>query len=153
MSKQPTGFNIRVYGISIDGRKRLLITDEFRLGMRMTKFPGGGLILGEGTTDCLRRECREEFGQEIRILDHFYTTDFFQPTYLLKTPQQLISIYYLMKPEFPEQIPVSGKAFDFKDEEGAQTVRWVDLKTFDEEMMTFPIDKKVLGMLKVNFGG
>ncbi|MFP4469464.1 MAG: NUDIX domain-containing protein [Bacteroidales bacterium] len=148
MSDEVKGFNIRVYGIAFDERKRLLITDEYRLGMRMTKFPGGGLELGEGTIDCLRRECREEFGQEIRILDHFYTTDYFQPTYLLKSPHQLISIYYLIEPEFPEKITVSEKAFDFKDEEGAQTFRWVDLKSFDEEMMTFPIDRKVLGMLK-----
>lgn len=56
--------NIRVYGL-IFCKGLLLITDEFRLGMPMTKFPGGGLIKGEGTIDCLKRECMEELGQEI----------------------------------------------------------------------------------------
>ena len=43
-------FNIRVYGFLIDERK-ILVSDEFRLGMFMTKFPGAGLIYGEGLTE------------------------------------------------------------------------------------------------------
>ena len=47
-------FNIRVYGFLID-EGCILVTDEFRLGIFMTKFPGGGLIYGEGMIDCLKR--------------------------------------------------------------------------------------------------
>ncbi len=40
-------FNIRIYGLfPVDGY--ILVTDEFRLGMFMTKFPGGALEFGEG---------------------------------------------------------------------------------------------------------
>ncbi|MBL4734821.1 MAG: NUDIX domain-containing protein, partial [Flavobacteriales bacterium] len=69
---------IRVYGVWIDGDNQVLLSDEFHNGIRMTKFPGGGLEPGEGPIDSLRREWMEELGVEIDILDHFYTTDFFQ---------------------------------------------------------------------------
>ena len=48
-------FNIRVYGLLVEAG-RILVTDEFRLGIFMTKFPGGKLNFKEGTIDCLRRE-------------------------------------------------------------------------------------------------
>ena len=70
-------FNIRVYGFLFDEGK-ILVTDEFRLGMMMTKFPGGGLKYGEGLIDCLKREFMEELHAEAHITSHYYTTDFFQ---------------------------------------------------------------------------
>lgn len=146
-------FNLRVYGLAINEKREVLLTDEFRLGRRMTKFPGGGMKPGEGTIDCLRRECREELGQEIHDIRHFYTTDYFQPTFLLPEPQQLISVYYLMQPENPEKIPVTHQPFDFEDVEGAQTFRLVKIAETTEDMLTFPIDKKVVGMLKKYVSG
>ena len=68
-------FNIRVYGIIINKRNEVLLSDEYLMDMKMTKFPGGGLRFGEGTIDCIRREAMEEFGQEIEIISHYYTTD------------------------------------------------------------------------------
>jgi 8-oxo-dGTP diphosphatase len=147
-----TKFNIRVYGLVINEFDQILVTDEFRLGMRMTKFPGGGLKFGEGMIDCLKREFREELEQEIEVADHFYTTEFFQLTRLLKEPQQLISIYYRVKPESPEKIRTTQKQFDFDDVDGAQAFRWFDLKTVTTDELTFPIDKKVLEMLLKLYG-
>jgi len=145
---QITHFNIRVYGLIFNEKKELLLTDEFRLGIRMTKFPGGGLKFGEGTIDCLKREIMEEIGQDIEIVRHFYTTDYFQPTMHLKTTQQLISIYYCVKLLNPNTLKVSDKPFDFKDKEGAQSFRWVSLERINEKDLTFPIDKHVLQLLK-----
>ncbi|MDO8952586.1 MAG: NUDIX domain-containing protein, partial [Draconibacterium sp.] len=72
-------FVIRVYGVIVNERREVLMTDEYQLGMKMTKFPGGGLEFGEGTIDGLKREFKEECnGQEIKNINHFYTTDFFQ---------------------------------------------------------------------------
>ena len=85
-------FNIRVYGLVINDREELLVTDEFRAGMKMTKLPGGGLIWGEGIHDCLKREFKEELNCSIDILEHFYTTDFFQIS-AFNNEHQLISIY------------------------------------------------------------
>ena len=139
-------FNIRVYGLVINDREELLVTDEFRAGMKMTKLPGGGLNWGEGIHDCLKREFKEELNCSIDILEHFYTTDFFQIS-AFNNEHQLISIYYKVKITTPLLIPISNKIADLKEIEGAQTFRWMPLKELDENKFTFPIDKKIAQML------
>lgn len=152
ITQQIKRFNVRVYGLAVNDKNEILLTDEFRLGMRMTKFPGGGLEFGEGTIDCLRRECREELDQDIEIVRHFYTTDYFQPTRLLKEPQQLISIYYLIRLEEPEVLATTHKRFDFEDVDGAQAFRWASVHNLMPEELTFPIDRKVLSNLQSEMG-
>lgn len=132
----------------IDEQKRLLIADELVHGHRITKFPGGGLEFGEGTIDAIKREMMEETGIETEVISHFYTTDFFQPS-AFNPKAQVISIYYLIKAVSPFTLYVSDKAFDFAEEkEGAISFRWMPLSTISEEAFTFPIDKKVAGLLK-----
>jgi len=138
-------FVIRVYGIGIH-KGHLLVIDEFWYNTPMTKFPGGGLEFGEGTIDCLRRECREELGQEVEITGHFYTTDFFQETRFLPG-RQLISIYYLMHFSAPEAIKVASKPFDFELKEGAISPRWVELGSLDAKEFTLPVDRLVAAKL------
>jgi ADP-ribose pyrophosphatase YjhB (NUDIX family) len=152
MTSQPINkFNIRVYGIHIH-HKSLLVTDEFRLNMRMTKLPGGGLEFGEGTIDCLKRECKEELGNEIFNTRHFYTTDFFQPTTLIGYERhQLISIYYTFDIQKPYRFKTTDKRFDFEDINGAQTFRWVKVDMLTPGEFTFPIDKKVATLIKKRF--
>ena len=140
-------FNIRVYGLLLNDTPTVLVTDEYRFGMEMTKFPGGGLQFGEGSMDCLKRECLEELGQEIEVVRHFYTTDYFQRSEFHKD-QQLLSIYYLIRTAGPVQFIVSSAPFDFEREEGAQSFRWVALEELKEDELTFPVDRKVACMLK-----
>ncbi len=145
-------FIIRVYGLCIH-RGKLLVCDEFWFDTPMTKFPGGGMEFGEGTLDCLRRECREELGQEPVEASHFYTTDFFQPTRFLPG-RQLISIYYRMGLELPGSIPAKELPFDFEQRrEGALACRWIDMELLEEDHLTLPIDRKVAGMLKTGWAG
>jgi ADP-ribose pyrophosphatase YjhB (NUDIX family) len=141
-------FIIRVYGIILNEYNEVLLTDEYRQGMKMTKFPGGGLHFGEGPIDCLRREFREECnGQEIKNIRHFYTTDFFQEAFFYEN-HQLISIYYLAALNGPVAFRITGKLFDFeKMEDGSQCFRWLNLKDASPGMLTFPVDKLVLSML------
>ena len=142
-------FTIRVYGILINEKEEVLLTDEFRMGKRMTKFPGGGLQYGEGTIDCLKREFIEELGQEPFNIKHLYTTDYYQSTALVDPPRQLISIYYTLDVEAPGRIEVTEKIFDFEDVEGAQTFRWVPLIALSPDDVTYPVDKKVAGMIRI----
>jgi 8-oxo-dGTP diphosphatase len=136
-------FNIRVYGLVID-EGRVLVTDEFRLGILMTKFPGGGLKFGEGTIDCLKREFREELRSEINEIRHYYTTDFFQPTTLLPTTMQLINVYYRVNIPKPYHFQTTERRFDFPEiVDGAQNFRWIKIDELTDEDFTFPIDKKI----------
>lgn len=145
-------FIIRVYGIIINNKNEILLTDEFQLNTKMTKFPGGGLEFGEGTVDCLKREIREECnGQEIENIRHFYTTDFFQKA-LFYENAQLISIYYLADLKPPLKFKISEKPFDFKNQSnGNQSFRWVKIKDLNKAELSFPIDKFVAEELEKNF--
>lgn len=139
-------FNIRVYGLIMQDEK-ILLTDEFRLGMYMTKFPGGGLEFGEGTLNCLKRECMEELGQEVEISSHFYTTDFYQPSLYLPDQYQMLSIYYRATLVGEPDFKITEKVNDFPPIDGAQAFRWMSLRDIHPDMFTLPIDKVVAGML------
>lgn len=145
-------FNIRVYGILQDEQKRILVSDEFIRGDYITKFPGGGLELGEGTRDCLQREFKEETGLDVTIGEHLYTTDFFQQSAFNKD-HQIISIYYFVQCDELEKLKTHTKPFDFTPEQTAdlngesEAFRWIDVKDLSEESVTLPIDKAVVRLL------
>jgi 8-oxo-dGTP diphosphatase len=148
MDQPVSKFTIRVYALIINGENEVLLSDEFRLGMRMTKFPGGGLQFGEGTLECLKREAMEEFGQELEIISHFYTTDFFQRAIFFED-HQLISIYYLAGFVEPIRFKISERPFDFDQNiEGNQSFRWKSIHEILPADVSFPIDKKVAEMLR-----
>jgi 8-oxo-dGTP diphosphatase len=141
-------FNIRVYGLVINEKLQVLLSDEFVLDRKMTKFPGGGMHFGEGSVDCLKREAIEEFGQEIEIIEHFYTTHFFQQA-LFYNNHQLISIYYKIKFIEPISFKISSSAFDFPElKNGSQSFRWAGISTLRDEELSFVIDRYVLELLK-----
>ena len=144
-------FNVRVYGILIHDNK-VLVSDEHIKGMNITKLPGGGLEFGEGTIECVIREFKEELALEIEVISHFYTTDFFVNS-AFSVNNQVISIYYLVRPKHPFNpsnagFKISTNAFDFeKKKEGAQSLRWVSLESITENDFTFIIDKRIGEML------
>jgi 8-oxo-dGTP diphosphatase len=145
-------FNVRVYGILIDEKQRLLVSDEFIRGAYITKLPGGGLEIGEGTRDGLAREFMEEANLEVTVGEHFYTTDFFQISAFNNT-DQIISIYYLVHSDKTETVLTKEKPFDFlpdqvADVKGtAEHLRWVPIDELTEETMTLPIDKVAIKLL------
>jgi len=148
MNQEKKGFNIRVYGLIINSHNQVLLSDEFQLGMKMTKFPGGGLEFGEGTIDCLKREAREEFNQEIEVLKHFYTLDYFQPA-MFYSNFQLISIYYKARFKKPVSFKISTKPFDFEEmTNGNMSFRWKSLDNIKGDDLTLPVDKKVAEMIR-----
>ncbi|MFZ4523472.1 MAG: NUDIX hydrolase [Bacteroidales bacterium] len=143
-------FNIRVYGLLVDDGC-VLITDEFRLGIYMTKFPGGGLQFGEGTIECLKREFMEELDMHIEIVKHVYTTDFYQPTTLLPSEMQLLNIYYQVQSQKPYLFSTTNKKNDIPPLDGAQSFRWVKINLLNEEDFTFPIDRHLANQLTNGF--
>jgi ADP-ribose pyrophosphatase YjhB (NUDIX family) len=140
-------FNIRVYGLLINSKQEVLLTDEYRMETYMTKFPGGGMEYGEGTIDCLKREFKEELNIDISIDRHFYTTDYFQPAYFFEK-MQMMSIYYLVSCNNTDSIPTTTIANHIPAIEGKQAFRWAKIESLKAEDLTLPIDKKVVEMLR-----
>jgi len=139
-------FNIRVYGLLIHNNQ-VLVTDEFLMDMEITKFPGGGLEFGEGTIECIIREFYEELNINVSVTNHFYTTDFFVKSAFNDT--QVISIYYIVSTENPEQIITVDTPHQYTDKKnGAQVFRWIPLKKVNALDFTFVIDQKVAEMLE-----
>jgi ADP-ribose pyrophosphatase YjhB (NUDIX family) len=132
-------FNIRVYGIWIHHDK-VLVNKELIRGHEVIKFPGGGLDWGEGTADCLIREWKEELGLNITVLDHFYTTDFFQAS--AYDNSQVISIYYKVSAPLPDTIVNHVRG---------ELTYWMPCRDVSAETFTLPIDKKVGALLQQHF--
>jgi 8-oxo-dGTP diphosphatase len=148
-------FNVRVYGLLFDAHQRLLVSDEFIRGNFFTKLPGGGLEIGEGTRDCLKREFKEETGLDVEIGKHFYTTDFFQISAFNNT-DQIISIYYRAQAKDLSGLITKTKPFDFEPDQidnpkkEAEVFRWVEWNDLSPDTMSLPIDKVVIQLLKQN---
>jgi ADP-ribose pyrophosphatase YjhB (NUDIX family) len=140
-------FNVRVYGLLINDKNEILLSDEEEYGFRFSKFPGGGLEYGEGLIDALKREFLEECNTEVEILKHFYTTDFFIQSAF--NDSQVISVYYLVKSVSELMLNFKVNVFDF-DTEGdlLQAFRWKNVKDLAVDDVTFPTDQKVVELLK-----
>jgi 8-oxo-dGTP diphosphatase len=146
---------IRVYGILINEAKQVLVSDEYIRGNYYTKFPGGGLEVGEGTRDCLKREFKEELNLEVEIGDHIYTTDYFQVSGF-NNAQQILAIYYYVKALEPIKAPLRTVPFDFDEQQmkvyneiqQTETARFIDDAKFSAESVTLPIDKIVAAIVQ-----
>lgn len=150
-------FTIRVYGILLNDKKQVLVSDELIRGMQITKFPGGGLEFGEGTRDCLKREFMEEMHLNVSVGAHIYTTDFFQIS-AFNNKDQIISIYYFAEALEPITAPIRTSAFDFDEQQMSvyketgetETFRFINWEDFNTAQLTLPIDKIVATLLKEN---
>ncbi len=148
-------FNLRVYGILINEKKQVLVSDELIRGSYITKFPGGGLEFGEGTRDCLKREFMEEMNLNVSVGDHIYTTDFFQLS-AFNPGHQIISIYYIATALEEIKVPLRNKPFDFdeaqlkvyEDTKETETFRFINWDDFSAESVTLPIDKFIARKIK-----
>ena len=146
--------NVRVYGILIHENK-LLVSDEYIKGMKITKLPGGGLEHGEGTIDCLKREFIEEMNLKVEVGNHIYTTDIYQQS-AFNHAHQIISIYYFAKALEDITVPLRSTAFDFdeaqlkiyEEKKQIETFRFINWDDFSADAVTLPLDKIAAGIVK-----
>jgi 8-oxo-dGTP diphosphatase len=140
MKEKILNFNIRTYGFLVNDAQEVLISHEREYGMEFSKFPGGGVELGEGITDALKREFVEECGIDISILRHVYTTEEFVLSEFNQT--QVIAIYYLVHAAESELAKISMDPLPAVVEP-AQAFKWISIKELDSKSdLTFDIDKK-----------
>lgn len=129
-------FNIRVYGLCLsNNQEEIIVSKEFYTDKWLTKFPGGGLEYGEGLIDGLIREWKEELDCDIEVIEHFYTTDFFQIS--AWDQSQVISIYYLVKIPNAITLPLDN---------GEEKFYWCIIKQL-KSIINLPIDRIVVEKL------
>ena len=146
---------VRVYGLLIDEQKQVLVSDEYIRGNYYTKFPGGGLEFGEGLREGLVREFQEEMQLNIEVLDHLYTTDFFQRS-AFNPAHQILSVYYRVKALEPIRVPLRETPFEFDPEQldayaktlQTESFRFIQWDDFSSEILSLPIDKIVADLIK-----
>ncbi|WP_285008472.1 NUDIX domain-containing protein [Pedobacter faecalis] len=137
-------FNVRVYGVLINEENQVLISDEQSGDRTFSKFPGGGVELGEGLLEALKREFIEECEVEVEVLSHLYTTDFYEKSSF--NDSQILSIYYLVKPVTPLNLSFKTQVYDF-DEGKLQSFRWVALEKLSMSDVTFRTDQRVVEVI------
>jgi mutator protein MutT len=137
-------FNLRVYGLIINEKREILLSDECRFGHFFTKFPGGGVEKGEGVIDALHREFREELNLEIEQATPFYYNDFYQESAFRKE-DQIVSFYYLVK---CDNSKIKVKTYEIPFQEETEKQRWISIKNLSTKDLTFPIDKVIVDRIK-----
>ena len=140
MNDHINNFNLRVYALIIENDS-VLLSKELIKGKIAIKFPGGGVEHGEGLIDALQREAKEEMGQQLTNIKHFYTTDFFQQS-SFKQQDQLISIYY--KASLSSTESLVQKTNPLPDQ---PVFFWKKIKELNITDLKFPIDRHVLNLI------
>lgn len=136
-------FNLRVYGILVNEGK-ILISHERFMDRTFTKFPGGGLELGEGVVECLVREFKEEMNIEITPSYLFHATESLQISSFYPE-DQVVALYYIVLCHDPTVIDTSKNKENIAEKEEA--FEWVLLSDFRKEMLTFESDREAAGKL------
>jgi len=141
-------FNLRVYGLVRSAAGAILLSEERRAGFEFCKFPGGGVQAGEGILDALHREFKEELDAEIIKAEFFYFNEFYQPS-RFNPNEQVICFYYLATLRDPERLTLMVNNLPIGGEDGDyERFRWISLDQINENILTFPIDRKVLSKFK-----
>lgn len=139
-SKLMKRFNLRVYGVLINENHEILISKETYRGLSFTKFPGGGLCLGESLPDGLIREFKEECNLDIKVEKLLHVTDTLVPSVF--DDSQVIGVYYKVR------ALNSNLSDDFKVEnydeqnDSFQLFQWIPTRKLTAEDFYFDMDQE-----------
>ena len=142
-------FTQRTYGILINKKQEVLISDEFRFGRYFRKFPGGGVEKGEGILDALKREFKEELSLEIDSHEFLFFNDYFQQS-SFDPNIQVTCFYYLVKCSGAQDLKL--ESYEIPLTEDGEKQQWIPINELNIETLTFPIDRDALSTLKNRLG-
>ncbi len=143
---------LRVYGLLIREERYLLLSEEWIQERLYTKFPGGGLIPGEGIVDCLCREWQEETQTRITDYSHLYTTEFFVHS-AFRPHCQVVCIYYLVTTEtWPRTAEDSLKELSQETLPAARRLCWRRIGQLHAQDFSFETDAEAFKRLCKIYG-
>lgn len=140
-------FNIRVYGLCLN-EGDIWLSEEHSDKYHFVKFPGGGLMPGEGLTDCLKREWLEETGCVVKAHSFYYVNEFCQIS-AFAPDQQIFSFYYTLDSPMPDT-DIFHKEIRWNQEFSVRVFK-TKLMDLRQEDLSFPIDKIVLAKLQEDY--
>ncbi|PCJ17727.1 MAG: hypothetical protein COB02_12990 [Candidatus Cloacimonadota bacterium] len=134
-------FNLRSYAIIVKDKK-LLVSKEFyeNSGKLFLKLPGGGLELGEGPGEALKRELQEELNIDAQIGDIFYVGHKATPS--IFDDSSIISFFWEVK-SWSGKIVTETKIKHDKNS-GWQILKWIPLKNIDVQQFSFKADQEAI---------
>ena len=131
------GFNVRVYGwLECEG-KVLVSRETFEAG-ELVKFPGGGVELGEGPSQALRREFLEEVQLNVDVVGPAYTSPNFHRSYFHH--RQLLALYFSVQTK--EKLKPSACTQKFAGFLKQRQLFWCKVDQFDIETLTHEVDRE-----------
>jgi ADP-ribose pyrophosphatase YjhB (NUDIX family) len=136
-------FNVRVYGILVD-KGRILVSHERYKGKQFSKFPGGGLKLGESVLDCLIREFKEEMDIEVHPSYLFHVTESVQVSKFYPE-DQVIALYYIVLCDELDKIKTASDKNSIPEK--GEIVEWIELKKFNKSILSFESDREAASKL------
>ena len=129
------GFNVRTYGVLLSkDLNQVLLVEEMIEGRRLLKFPGGGIELGEGPAEALKREFKEELEFSVEVESVFYVSPNFHVSYF--RPQQFLGLYWRLRWSDLNQVPTSQNP-NIK-------AHWKNISALRPEELTHPLDQEVV---------
>lgn len=129
-------FNLRCYGIWMHEGKVLTSSESYK-GFEFNKFPGGGVIWGEGLKNTLKREFKEELSLDIEVGDLLYLNTHFLPSKFDEKDQLQIFYFKVIPTNAPEWMLAKS---EFVANEDDITFRWLSV---DEDLIShfsLPLD-------------
>lgn len=135
----------RVYGFIIH-EEEILISEEYHYNTFMRKFPGGGMEEGEEPHICLKRELKEELGLDLVVEERIFSTP--QPVVSVFNNSLLVQCVYFKVKVIPEMINLYREEYILPSNNGEERFKWVKLKAFEKDELTFNTDREAFDFLK-----
>lgn len=133
-------FNLRVYGVLVNQNQEILISKETYNGLSFTKFPGGGLCLGESLPDGLIREFKEECNLDIKVEKLLHVTDTLVPSAF--DDSQVIGVYYKVQ-ALNSNLSDDLKVENYDEQnDSLQFFHWIPISKLSAEDFYFDMDQE-----------